>query len=1072
MKIHPFSDKQIRPTSPWLTAIVSLIGVLFLGAFLAAAAFFKSTAAEGPTTSLYLPLVVQIVPFNPTGDTQLNGGQYTFSSINIPAGITVTLTGNVTIQVLADTAIAGNVVGDCTALALTGQGNVTITGSIDNRCIAETESPAALTIHTTAGSLALGTTSAPAHLHSSGDVDVSNAPDLPEWEFDVLPDQRSDVPLPPVCAARADTLVTSVTPGYPAEISFVGEGADPDGGPVMYAWDFGGGVTVAERNPVYSFTVWGTYPITLTVTDNEDATCQATLHLTLDDGETNLPEAPALWAAPTDLVVEAGQPADFSALALDPQGQELTYWWDFGDAITSTLPSPTHTYTLPGRYPVTLTVTDFEGYSASASGSIYVYATPTINHELPQSPAQGNCLVPGPNVFNIVFDGGAAGAGRDGRRLVYRGRGDIFLGGATDIHAQDGGAGVSRVGAGTVLGGNGGRGGSLQILVNGHLIICGGATLAAGNGGNGGNATSLTPPTGLALARGGNGGGAAPLLRIAATQALEFQSPLGGTVLLKPGNGGDGGWADATGQDGASQCPVGQAAASAKAIGGDGGKASKAAIVTGALVGLASAEIDGGNGGDGGIALAAAGNGGNATCPGTATGGLGKPATARGGQGGEAKLTGMAAAFVVAPTAFTAGDGGSAEASGGDGGMATATPPAACADATAVGGQAGAANATGGNGGKGRIPGNGGDADALGGEGGAATATGGDCTACGNGGAANATGGRAGNSDARYGKRGGAAAADGSATSYAYDGGDATATGGRGGDCPTCPGGKGGDGGPATASGGQGGTATGNGLNDGGAGGDGDAAGGSGGDGANCCEKFNEQPGGNGGNATSTAGSPGAPGGVDGGNGIKGGDGGNGGNGLPPGAKGLHGVGSGTPLDIPDGVDGLDGAECPPWIIWFIYHSSIPDGTIVPGTTIALTVYPTNTTTVPPVGVVPTHFLTPEEFGAPTQYIKDDNWLNIQAGGIRYDLAQIPPTFPVTSAQAQVEDGCGTENCIQLIGYYQGDVVGQAGSQAGMGVETLQLPPPPVGIPYYDSFLLVGYGPFRFDHWWIVIIDP
>ena len=47
----------------------------------------------------------------------------------------------------------------------------------------------------------------------------------------------------------------------------------------------------------------------------------------------------------------------------------------------------------------------------------------------------------------------------------------------------------------------------------------------------------------------------------------------------------------------------------------------------------------------------------------------------------------------------------------------------------------------------------------------------------------------------------------------------------------------------------------------------------------------------------------------------------------------------------------------------------------------------------------------------------------------------------------------------------------KVGSQAGTGVKTLTLPLP-LATPYFTEFALVGYGPFTFDHWWIIIIQP
>ena len=47
-----------------------------------------------------------------------------------------------------------------------------------------------------------------------------------------------------------------------------------------------------------------------------------------------------------------------SAGSSDPEGQPLTYSWDFGDGATSTAANPGHTYVQAGQYTARLTVSD------------------------------------------------------------------------------------------------------------------------------------------------------------------------------------------------------------------------------------------------------------------------------------------------------------------------------------------------------------------------------------------------------------------------------------------------------------------------------------------------------------------------------------------------------------------------------------------------------------------------------------------------------------------------------------------------------------------------------------------
>jgi hypothetical protein len=62
----------------------------------------------------------------------------------------------------------------------------------------------------------------------------------------------------------------------------------------------------------------------------------------------------------------------FSVTASDPDGDALSYSWDFGDGNSSDQQNPTHTYTEPGTYEAELTVSDGE---LSASGSVTVTVT-------------------------------------------------------------------------------------------------------------------------------------------------------------------------------------------------------------------------------------------------------------------------------------------------------------------------------------------------------------------------------------------------------------------------------------------------------------------------------------------------------------------------------------------------------------------------------------------------------------------------------------------------------------------------------------------------------------------------
>lgn len=73
-----------------------------------------------------------------------------------------------------------------------------------------------------------------------------------------------------------------------------------------------------------------------------------------------------------------------SAGTTDPDGDVLTYAWDFGDGGTSTAADPAHTYRTNGTYTATVTVKDPTGRTASASVRVVVGNTaPKVTLDLP-----------------------------------------------------------------------------------------------------------------------------------------------------------------------------------------------------------------------------------------------------------------------------------------------------------------------------------------------------------------------------------------------------------------------------------------------------------------------------------------------------------------------------------------------------------------------------------------------------------------------------------------------------------------------------------------------------------------
>jgi len=169
-------------------------------------------------------------------------------------------------------------------------------------------------------------------------------------------------------------------PSYPNSNEMVtfnaSESYDPDGYIVGYSWDFGDGTPIViESDPItnHTYTVFGDYNVTLTVTDNDGLTANATATIHVSQH----PVAAFSVSPPDPLEHEV---VTFDASASTPDGGILiSYEWDFGDGnITTVIDDPMiqHAYSTFGNYMVALNVTDSEGKWDTESRLITVEALP------------------------------------------------------------------------------------------------------------------------------------------------------------------------------------------------------------------------------------------------------------------------------------------------------------------------------------------------------------------------------------------------------------------------------------------------------------------------------------------------------------------------------------------------------------------------------------------------------------------------------------------------------------------------------------------------------------------------
>ncbi len=132
---------------------------------------------------------------------------------------------------------------------------------------------------------------------------------------------------------------------------------DPDGTIVNWSWDFGDGATSGARSPSHNYGQAGTYQVVLTVRDDDGATGTVSHSVTV-----NGPPPPPNKAPQADFEVScANLTCTFTDKSKDDDGSVVSWHWDFGDGQSADIQNPSHSYSAPGSYNVTLTISDDDG---------------------------------------------------------------------------------------------------------------------------------------------------------------------------------------------------------------------------------------------------------------------------------------------------------------------------------------------------------------------------------------------------------------------------------------------------------------------------------------------------------------------------------------------------------------------------------------------------------------------------------------------------------------------------------------------------------------------------------------
>jgi len=175
---------------------------------------------------------------------------------------------------------------------------------------------------------------------------------------------------------------TTTSPACASDsVYFTNLSTSPNGYITQWIWDFGDGNTTTidypnDPNVAHLYANGGTFEVFLTITDSDG--CQNTTSRLVQV----IPNPIADFSYTENCY---GDPVLFTDLSSPNGGPDLFSWlWDFGDPLSginnsSTLPSPSHIFTDPGTYTVTLMVTNTQGCTDTTTQDITVDALPDVD---------------------------------------------------------------------------------------------------------------------------------------------------------------------------------------------------------------------------------------------------------------------------------------------------------------------------------------------------------------------------------------------------------------------------------------------------------------------------------------------------------------------------------------------------------------------------------------------------------------------------------------------------------------------------------------------------------------------
>ena len=139
------------------------------------------------------------------------------------------------------------------------------------------------------------------------------------------------------------TTDTATCPGKAVRFTNLSSGPN-----LKYLWDFGDGSTAATASPVHTYSTDGVYDVKLFITDQYGCTDSMTKpgYVSIITSIVNFNMSDSFSTCPP-LIVQ------FTNLSTNA----VSHVWNFGDGTSANMANPSHFYSYPGTYPISLTIT-------------------------------------------------------------------------------------------------------------------------------------------------------------------------------------------------------------------------------------------------------------------------------------------------------------------------------------------------------------------------------------------------------------------------------------------------------------------------------------------------------------------------------------------------------------------------------------------------------------------------------------------------------------------------------------------------------------------------------------------